>query len=469
MSASAVPVPPAEPPNWAELEAMAAVVAEIVPADGWRSGLVWRTDSKGKATALRSHVSNATEILTHDERWTSCLSLNEFSQIAEIVKQPPHESENGHVWLPRPMRDADFVYIAGWLARNYDLTLESRTVASAALAVADRNPHHPVRKYLDSLVWDGTERLSHWLEDFTGARSVTDSANYVRSVSRAWMISAVARIYQPGCKADHVLVLEGAQGILKSTLFKTLGDPWFTDQVADLQSKDSSLGVQGVWIVELAELDAMSRHEVSRIKAFLTVTSDRVRPPYGRLVMRYDRQCVFAGTVNHTDYLRDVTGNRRFWPVRCTDDRINVAGLAEIRDQLWAEAVVAYRAGERWWLEDESAAQAEQEDRMEVDVWEGPVSTYLDQVARDAGPLLRERAYVTLQDVLEEALNLTVREQGRGEQMRASAILKRLRWERKSIWLEGGGRSWRYLAPVPTVPTFADSVPTSENSGNPHE
>lgn len=443
-------------------------VAEIVPATDWRNRLVWKRDSKGATVSLRSHISNATEIFTNDLRWAGCCSLNEFSQVAEFVKRPPHELDDGHVWIQRPVTDADFVHATGWLAREWDLLLEPRSVAAAMLAVAHRNAYHPVRNYLDALVWDGTERLSHWLEDFTGGTSTSGSANYVRSVARAWMISAVARIYQPGCKADHVLVLEGAQGILKSTLFKTLGGEWFTDQVADLQSKDSSLGVHGVWIIEVAELDAMSRHEVSHIKAFLTVTSDRVRPPYGRLVMRYDRQCVFAGTVNHTDYLRDVTGNRRFWPVRCTDDRINVAGLAEIRDQLWAEAVVAYRAGERWWLEDESAAQAEQEDRMEIDVWENPISAYLQQVVRDAGPLMRERPYVTLTGVL-KALDIPRERQGLSEQRRVSSVLKRLKWDRRRVRGESGSLEWRYLAPVPDVPDVPDPASTSENAGKAHE
>jgi predicted P-loop ATPase/5S rRNA maturation endonuclease (ribonuclease M5) len=427
----------------------------IAPAADWRDRLVLKPKTRGGARVLENHVVNVTEILAHDERWAGCLSLNEFSQVVEIVRQPPHEPANDGTWLSRPLNDADLTYIAGWLAHEYRLMARVETVAQAAAAVAHRNGYHPVREYLDSLKWDGTERLPHWLEDHMGAESVTGSGTYVRSVSRAWPISAVARVYRPGCKADHVLILEGAQGIQKSTVFQALGAPWFTDQVADLSSKDAALQLQGAWIIELAELDAMSRHEVGRVKAFLSVSFDRVRPPYGRTVMRYDRQCVFAGTVNCSDYLRDETGNRRFWPVRCTNDRIDIAGLVANRDQLWAEAVAAYRAGEKWWLEDETAARAEQEERMAADSWEEPISVYLADTARDAGPLMRDRPYVTLPDVFKRALQLTVEKQGR------------LKWERRRVRNEDGSLEWRYLAPLAPVPDVPDLCPTPPNPGTP--
>jgi putative DNA primase/helicase len=415
----------------------------IVKTSGWREKLLWKHDAKGNATALQNHHSNVTEILTNDERWVGCISLNEFSQIAEFVKQPPHEPSTG-VWLPRAVNDPDITFITNWIAHQYRIMAHPEMVGNCVTATASRNRHHPVRKYLEGLEWDGIERLSSWLEDFCGARATGSSANYIRNVGRAWMISAVARIYRPGCKADHVLILEGPQGILKSTVFKTLADPWFTDQVASLDSKDSSLGVHGMWVIELAELDAMSRHEVGKVKAFLTVVTDRIRPPYGHNVMQYDRQCVFGGTVNHTDYLRDETGNRRFWPVRCATSKINIPALAEARDQLWAEAVAAYRAGEIWWLEDETAAREEQDDRMQVDVWEEPISAYLAQVAAGVGPVMRERPYVTLPDVL-KALQIPVERQGLAESRRAVAVLKRLGWLRRQVRNGNGVREWRYM------------------------
>jgi putative DNA primase/helicase len=438
--------PPAEPPTWDELERQTNEAIALV--EPWHSKLIWRQNSKGGATVLENHIVNVTEILAHDERWCGVIALNEFSQVVEIIKQPPHETPDGHAWLNRPVTDADVIYITNWLAHQYRLMARPDTVGAAIGAVGHRNAYHPVREYLDSLVWDGTERLSHWLEDYCGATATSGSGSYIREVARKWMISAVARIYRPGCKADHVLILEGATGIKKSTLFSVLGSPWFTDHIAAMGSKDAALQVQGVWIIELAELDVMSRSEVGQVKAFLSVSFDRIRPPYGRTVMRYDRQCVFAGTVNHTDYLRDETGNRRFWPVRCANDRFDLEALAASRDQLWAEAVVAYRAGENWWLEDERTAREEQADRMQGDPWDGPVADYLAEVSRESGSLMRDRAYVTLPGVM-KALQIPIERQGQSEGRRIVSILKRMGWLRRQVRTEGISREWRYMAPEP--------------------
>jgi putative DNA primase/helicase len=420
----------------------------IVPAGGWRDELIWKADKNGVAIALQPILKNAMTILDRDERWAGAIALNEFSQIVEFVTTPPFADMNDTIWreVSRPVTDTDFTYIVGWISTHFNIHLTTRVVAEAVAAVAQKHRYHPVREYLSSLTWDGTERLSGWLEEYCGATSIAGNVDYVRKVGRAWMISAVARIYDPGCKADHVLILEGKQSIGKSTLFRTLAGEWFTDQIGDLGNKDANLQAQGVWIVELAELDAMSRHEVGRVKAFLSISFDRVRPPYGHTVMRYDRQCVFAGTVNHMDYLRDETGNRRFWPVRCQDERLNVVGLAADRDQLWAEAVAAYRAKEIWWLRDETEARVEQEDRMQADVWEEPIARHLTGVARQAGQLMGERTHTTVSAVL-AALQIPVERQGLAEARRATAVLKRLGWSRRQVRLSSGVREWRYMAP----------------------
>lgn len=433
-----------EPPDWEEL---ARISKAIVVKPNWRDQLIWKRTAKGNQTTLENHIVNITTILAHDERWVGAIALNEFSQDVELVKRSPTEPRDDGAWLTRPLIDTDLTEIGNWLASQHNLLVRPESIGLAAAAIARRNSYHPVRDYLDSLAWDGIERLSSWLEDYCGATSTSGATNYVRSVGRAWMISAVARIYQPGCQVDHTLILEGKTSIGKSTLFKILGGEWFTDQLGDLNSKDSHIGVHGVWIIELAELDVMARHEVSRIKAFLTIRFDRLRPPYGHIVMRYDRQCVFAGTVNHFDYLRDEAGNRRFWPVRCADNKFNLGALAESRDQLWAEAVAAYRVGEEWHLRNETSARAEQEDRMMADAWDGPVGDYLAGVSREAGPLLRERAYVTLPDVM-KALQIPVERQGQAESRRVVSILKRMGWSRRQVRTDAL-REWRYMAPGP--------------------
>jgi predicted P-loop ATPase len=193
-------------------------------------------------------------------------------------------------------------------------------VAGQAVQTAARDHHfHPVKAYLQGLRWDGVERLERWLSTYVGA----DDTDYARADGSRWLISAVARIFRPGAKAD-CLILEGPQGIRKSTALRTIAGEYFTDGLADLGSKDAAMQTRGVWIIELSELD--SHAEGAGIKAFMSRTTDRFRPPYGMRLVESPRQCIFAGTVNHGTYLRDETGGRRFRPVVC--GRIDVEGLA---------------------------------------------------------------------------------------------------------------------------------------------
>jgi len=264
--------------------------------------------------------------------------------------------------------------------------------------VADENEFHPVREYLASLKWDGVKRLDNWLIYYLGvepdpkerpkdevrAKEWDSQLNYIRAVGSRFMISAVARVFQPGTKADCVLILEGPQGIFKSTVFKTIGDPlgkgWFTDELAEIGSKDAAMQLSGKWIIELAELDSMTRSDVGRTKAFISRASDYYRPAYGRQTVDVPRQCVFGGSVNDDEYLQDPTGGRRFWPVK--PGKIDIEALTTDRDQLWAEALTRYNAGDRWWLhEDEIIKEAndQQAERYKDDAWEGVIQTWLEK------------------------------------------------------------------------------------------
>ena len=218
--------------------------------------------------------------------------------------------------------------------------------------------------------------VDDWLLVYLGA----DGSDYIRAAGAKWLIGAVARVYCPGCKMDTCLVLEGPQGLMKSTTLKILAEPWFTDEVADLGSKDSSMQVHGVLIVEIAELDAMSKSEVSKIKAFMSRSVDRYRPPYGKHLIESPRESVFAGTVNPgVKYLKDETGGRRFWPVKC--GRIDIERLKRDKDQLWAEAVVRYKTGATWWMDSEAlnqAAEREQADRYDADPWHGAIKDFVE-------------------------------------------------------------------------------------------
>jgi predicted P-loop ATPase len=261
----------------------------------------------------------------------------------------------------------------------------------------------------------------------------------------------VARIYQPGAKADCVLILEGKQGSLKSTLLSTIAGPWFTDEIADLGSKDASIQTRGVWVIEIAELDSMSRGAVGRIKAFMSRPTDRFRPPYGKRLIESPRQCVFAGSVNHTTYLRDETGGRRFWPVACT--RILLDDLRRDRNQLWAETVVRYRAGSVWWLECPElnrAAALEQLDRYDGDPWDELIASWVRQPAErceDGHPvtpaMTSDQESVTVVDVLTHCIGKRQEQWLQIDKNRVARSLRSMGWERYRQ-RTGNNLEWRY-------------------------
>ncbi len=233
--------------------------------------------------------------------------------------------------------------------------------------VSRENRHHPVKNYLGDVEWDGKPRLDTWLSEFCG---VTDTP-YTRAVGAKWLLAGVARIYDPGCKFDQVLILEGEQGVGKSTVFRCLAGPeLFTDAVP-IGGTDQKVIEQtrGIWIVELAELAGISRKDTDHTKQFISRQVDRSRLAYGRFVTNAPRQFIIGGSVNDYQYLRDMSGNRRFWPVRVNE--IDLPSLKRDRDQLWAEAKHRYGAGESIQLPKElwKAAAIEQDKRAVLDPW----------------------------------------------------------------------------------------------------
>jgi len=405
--------------------------------------------------------ANVITALSLDAAFAGALVFDEFAQEILVTRALPWEA--AETALPRAWGDADDVRCAEWLQRH-EINVPPVVVGRSVVAVARNIRIHPVRDYLTALAWDGTPRLDGWAVTYLGA---TDTP-LNRAMAPLWMISAVARIMRPGCKADHMLILEGPQGIRKSTALKVLAsDAWFTDELAEIGSKDAAQQMRGVWIIEMAELDAIGRAEVSRIKAFLTRTSDRYRPPYERYVVTVPRQCVFAGSVNPDTYLRDETGNRRFWPLRCGE--IDLDGLRRDRDQLWAEAISRFNDGAPWWLEDRdliASASAEQEARYEPDAWDALIERWLacersrvnvgfgayeDRQDRHV-PRPKPLTDVSVGEVLEQALSIEPAKWTRADQMRVSSFLKGRRWERYKASTparDGAAREWRYRAPRP--------------------
>ena len=336
-----------------------------VPSDrgspAWRNGLLLNLNGTVKPV-----LANAIAALRGAPEWTGVLAYNEFAHCTVLQKPAPwmkSDAEFPADWTPN-----DDTLITEWL-HHQGIFVSVDAAGQAIEAVGRERPFHPVRAYLKDLTWDGRHRLQSWLPDYLGV----DPSPYAAAVGSRWMISAVARIFEPGCKADCCLILEGEQGIRKSTALRVLAQPWFTDEIADLGSKDAALQTRGVWVIEIAELDSLSRSDVGKIKAFMSRMSDRFRPPYGKRTIESPRQCVFAGSVNHGTYLRDETGGRRFWPVECRAPVIDVDALAEARDQLWAEATHLYFDGKPWWLDSvplNRDAAEEQADRYEGDPWD---------------------------------------------------------------------------------------------------
>jgi putative DNA primase/helicase len=311
---------------------------------------------------------------------------------------------------------------------------------------------------VEGLKWDGTERLSGWLTTYLGAPKSPLAA----AIGRKFLISAVARIERPGCKVDHMLILEGYQGALKSKSLRTLvGDDWFTDHIADLGTKDSCQDLRGVWVIELSELAAIRPGEVERVKAYISRQVDHYRPSYGRRSIDVPRQCVFIGTTNDTEYLSDPTGGRRYWPVTCT--ALDPEALARDRDQVWAEAVAAYHAGETWWIDDDQlrrVAQEEQELRRIEDPWEAVVADWLDSPTRANSdgiriPLELDGGRVAVQQILEHAIARPAERQTKSDQMRVGKILKLLGWS-KSRAGKGRARMWEEVG----LPSAASEPPS---------
>lgn len=342
-------------------------------ADGNWQLLLKRNHQTGE---VKNTIDNVMLILEHDPRIRGKFALNEFTGRGEILDVLPWST--GGKETRRMWSDTDSNALYWWMEKTWGIT--GRGNIDSALDIhAKLHAFNPVVDYLTGIKWDRQPRLDTLFIDYLGA----EDTPYTRAVTRKAFTAAVARAMTPGCKYDNMLILCGPQGIGKSTILDKMSHGWFNDSIRTFEGKEASELLQGVWIIEVAELDAFRRTDVSCIKQFLSLTSDRYRQAYGRNVTEFKRRCVFFGTCNNIDFLQDTTGNRRFWPVDTraqmpTKDVFNDLTSDEI-DQVWAEAYFRFITGEQIFLSGDTAeaAMVKQEAHRERSIQEGVIAEFV--------------------------------------------------------------------------------------------
>lgn len=402
-----------------------------VPRDeSWRDNLLYGGEKK----ALIDCRENVYLMLRHHPALKGLVASDTFAKKIMKTRVPPWGGEAGE-W-----QEHDSLRLGLWLAQAEYLRIRSAENLEAGVAwCASENGFHPVREYLDSLKWDGIERLNDWLCDYLGMRKT----EYVMMSGRMALIGMVARIYEPGCILRMMPILEGEQFKGKSTVLRILGGKWFSDTPIDLNNKDTYQLIQGIWVYEIAELDSFNRAESTRMKAFISSPMDRFRSPYERAPKDHLRSVMFFGTTNQDEYFKDQTGNTRYWPWRTMQEGpIELEKLKDMRDQLLAEAVVRYKRHERWYptAEEQAAHFTFEQTLREIgDPWEPIIESWLrKQVCQR----------VTQTEILFDCLKI---EPGkidgtRSMSTRIGNVMKRLEWAKKREMV-GAVRGYSYVAP----------------------
>lgn len=392
------------------------MAANVEPFPDWKARI-----QRGENGAPRKNLTN---LILH-LRGIPKLGRNlRFNEVAHRIE-----------WNEKAVEDPDLIDIRLIIeAEGYQPN--DKDIRSAVERVARENPFNPIVTYLEGLRWDKEGRLGRWMTRLLGAPDTP----FVRLIAPKVLISAIARAMRPGCKVDTVLVLEGEQGIKKSSAIAALFGEEYTAESVSLfdQHNKMVMAMMGAWVVELSEFVAIARSHHAQVKGLISMRQDKVVLPYAKMASVHPRRCIFFGTINPdaSGYLVDATGNRRYWPVTVTN--IDLDGIAKFRDQLWAEAVHRYREGERWWLEadEERAASVEQSDREEEDAWVEPLGDKIQ--GEGLSELTTDKALSLLQIPHER--------KDKRAQMRAASALKSLGFVRLTERPPGGGnprKIWR--------------------------
>lgn len=387
----------------------------------WFSKLV--CDDNGRPYA---NLANAATAVENDPTLRAAFARDLMSRTTMLTAALPGAPDVDD--FPRPVRDSDVARVQRYLQELGLPRIGREAIGDAIDLLSESRASHPLRDWLGSLQWDGQRRLDGWLSVYLGAETTA----YAAAVGTMFLVAMVARVFQPGCKLDYLIVFEGLQGTGKSAACRVLGGQYFSDALPDIRGgKDVSQHLRDKWLIELSELSAIGRAEAEALKAFVSREVEVYRPSYGRREVQEPRHCIFVGTTNRTTYLRDETGGRRFWPIRT--GAINLDGLARDREQLFAEAVQAYRNGAKWWPDREFEATViapEQEARFEDDAWRDPIERWL-----------ADKRQTTISEVAQGALGFHGSKIGTSDQRRIVSVLQRLGWERGER--SASGRPWR--------------------------
>jgi putative DNA primase/helicase len=354
--------------------------------DFWRDGL----QLSAKGAILQRSTVNLLLVVANDEDLAGVFVYDGFAKRIIVRRCPPWE--NAARFKVRQIQDYDYVRLEAWLEKKWGLLVGKNRVADAieSTATLPFNTINPASEYFKALEWDGVERLGGWLSSYV-SDGKQDKA-YLSLVGKKFLCGLAARAMNPGIKFDTMIILEGKQYAGKSFLSKVIatvnGEEYFLDDFKDIENKDALMKMQGKLVIEFPEISTMRKAEVNDLKAFLSRTHDVFRPPYGRNTIESGRQCVFVGTVNpEGPYLRDVTGNRRYWPVSCRD-KIALSELAAVMPMLHAEAAHLVKNGEQLWLKDDEyqLCVVEQDKRVMTDIWIDQIEKIVngrDEVATD--------------------------------------------------------------------------------------
>lgn len=403
----------------------------------------WQLDFLSSRGEPKGCAQNAFLIFENDEGWKGVFAENTFTGIIEIMKKTPiPEVEIGE------LSDQHISMIHVWIEKTYGFIVQDAAMKKALITISSKNRFHPVKDYLNALPeWDGERRCSLWLKMALGAEK--EPEEYLAATGEKFLIGAVRRIINApeATKIDNMLVFEGLQGGGKSSLIEALFTPWHGDTPLPLGDKDAYINIRGSWGYEMAEMDSFNKATVTTAKSFLSSHTDNYRPPFGTRNMKYPRQTVLIGSVNHSEYLTDSSGNRRYWPV--WGYKVDLQWLKDNREQLWAEALKLVKEGKRHWLDKKLEPELVKIIEYEQSLREHPDAFVAKLHAWMLGEKNLLLEHYSSNDLLQKVFEMDIRSVNKSHEMKLSNAMQKLGWMRERKRVEGypTARPYLYITP----------------------